>query len=712
MSRKNKVFRDNVHGYISIPEDYVHAFIDTELFQRLRTIEQTGMRILYPSARHDRFSHSLGVYHLGSKAFQCFKENVKSSYGDTHYSVKNDGETTEKFWDYCQTLFEIACLLHDCGHAPFSHTLEYFYDIESKDTESLKDKLINYLGSKEFAADFRGQGAPHERMSALLVCTEYQDAVDEILTKYNLNGIGEKGAVEFISRMIIGCQYGNATKENQIKNCFISLLNSNSIDVDSLDYIVRDAKMSGIDNMSIDIDRLLSSLTLVEITTLNKVELHNREIAATVLEGELTDSSGKATFSGKLDGFLEARDSCQATFQGTVGLDGNLKILNEVKITDGKQYSKIVNCGGASLDKIATMKEPARVKLQGVLGDNLKVEGSSISLQPFTSAQVRLSANSIHFSSSYIDGGLTGSFTGKLLGNHGNIPKAEVECTLGFHKSSLSVIQNVIIARNYEYQWIYSHHKVVYYANYLLIELLRKSVKFFLCQNSPDTGVIHATDCIAQTISWKTMVSKNEHEPQCGSCEVFGMKFWRPTDADLLSLFKRCQVETELMNNTSSLAKTSAMRDASELIHQYITRNYRKSLWKSYAEMCDFFSGFTQEEISNILDLLIDNSDYRLNDKYGYLSEEWQKAFYSFGLDDVVWVNGDSKLKELSPDETFIHFKTRDMTYGSVSSPNVVKPMLKYDLFYIYYQPVDAKPVNGEGLVGFFREQLDKARQD
>lgn len=72
-AEKNKIFRDNVHGYIYVPMDICTKIIDTKIFQRLRNIEQTGMRILFPSARHDRFSHSLGTYHLSIKAFEAFR---------------------------------------------------------------------------------------------------------------------------------------------------------------------------------------------------------------------------------------------------------------------------------------------------------------------------------------------------------------------------------------------------------------------------------------------------------------------------------------------------------------------------------------------------------------------------------------------------------------------------------------------------------------
>lgn len=132
--RDIKIFRDSVHGYIDIPVDYVTLFIDSEVFQRLRGIEQTGMRTLYPSARHDRFIHSLGTYFLGHKAFSHFRKNVKTTYNDkggiNHYNVFGTIEKSEKFWDKYGVLFEIACLMHDCGHAPFSHTLEFHYDKE------------------------------------------------------------------------------------------------------------------------------------------------------------------------------------------------------------------------------------------------------------------------------------------------------------------------------------------------------------------------------------------------------------------------------------------------------------------------------------------------------------------------------------------------------------------------------------------------------
>jgi len=72
---KTKSIKDTIHGYIRIEEPF-WRIINTAEFQRLKWIEQTSYRVLYPSARHDRFIHSIGVYHLGQKAIEGFLKIV------------------------------------------------------------------------------------------------------------------------------------------------------------------------------------------------------------------------------------------------------------------------------------------------------------------------------------------------------------------------------------------------------------------------------------------------------------------------------------------------------------------------------------------------------------------------------------------------------------------------------------------------------------
>ncbi len=143
---KEKKIRDNVHGYISVPEIYINKFVDTEVFQRLRGIEQTSMRCLYPCAHHDRFAHSLGTFHIGRRLIKALINNLVEQKSSC-YSVFKKSE-----WDSIVITFELACLLHDCAHAPFSHTLEDYMDYPY-DPSFGKDGLLADLLSKEIGTE-------------------------------------------------------------------------------------------------------------------------------------------------------------------------------------------------------------------------------------------------------------------------------------------------------------------------------------------------------------------------------------------------------------------------------------------------------------------------------------------------------------------------------------------------------------------------------
>ena len=220
-----------------MPEEYCNHFIDTIHFQRLRRIEQTSTRPLYPSAHHDRFIHSLGTFHLGNKIFESIKHNSIDELG------------LDFNWDKTQKTFEIACLLHDCGHAPFSHTFEIYYD---RPANFLYDKLILVADNESFASDVSAQGdaAPHEKISAILVLTVFKDSIE----KLDLDPI-------LVARMIIGCVYLSQESSNQqlFENCFIRLLKGEIIDVDRLDYAMRDKWASGFSASNINIARLIGA---------------------------------------------------------------------------------------------------------------------------------------------------------------------------------------------------------------------------------------------------------------------------------------------------------------------------------------------------------------------------------------------------------------------------------------------------------------------
>ena len=89
---KDVRIHDTVHGYIVLPWKYVAYILDTFEFQRLRRIEQTAIRSVYPTARHDRFVHSLGVFHIGNMILQHFlsERNIPESVNQVYIHLKND----------------------------------------------------------------------------------------------------------------------------------------------------------------------------------------------------------------------------------------------------------------------------------------------------------------------------------------------------------------------------------------------------------------------------------------------------------------------------------------------------------------------------------------------------------------------------------------------------------------------------------------------
>lgn len=265
---KIKSIKDTIHGYIRIEEPF-WKIIDTAEFQRLKWVEQTSYRVLYPSARHDRFIHSIGVYHLGQKAITGFIKNCNH----------DDSKVIKEF----RNSFLLGCILHDLGHAPFSHTCEDLYNYQEKITnpscslnailfESYKNSS-NDVVFERFKKDYTyilnstdgicKAPSEHEVMSAVLTIKNFD----------KFKSFFEEGAsldLDLVIRSILGCVYAVAAGDEQdqkqisgIKNCLIRLLNSSTVDVDKLDYIARDTQMSGYDNIVLDNERLLDSTCIV-----------------------------------------------------------------------------------------------------------------------------------------------------------------------------------------------------------------------------------------------------------------------------------------------------------------------------------------------------------------------------------------------------------------------------------------------------------------
>lgn len=240
MEKLNKVKRilDSVHGQIKVPKDWCEKIIDTPHFQRLRRIEQNSCRTVFPSARHDRFIHSLGVYHIGTLIAKHLEEECK---------------LPELEYSFLKT-YRLACLLHDVGHTPFSHTFEIYFN-----EKNIREALANVLADNDFNSDLKVRDkklTEHELLSAYVSISLYKD----ILSDKDINW-------PLLVRMIIGLPYHgeNDQRDNsRLENIMIDLIHG-TIDADGLDYVCRDVWAGGYHNFSIDLQRLVDSIRITKI---------------------------------------------------------------------------------------------------------------------------------------------------------------------------------------------------------------------------------------------------------------------------------------------------------------------------------------------------------------------------------------------------------------------------------------------------------------
>lgn len=108
MLLEDKVFRDPIYGYVYVQHELIWNLINTKEFQRLRRIKQLGgVSMVFHTAEHSRFSHSLGVYEV---------------------SRKITGKLSDYFTFEEKLIVLCAALLHDVGHGPFSHAFETIFN--------------------------------------------------------------------------------------------------------------------------------------------------------------------------------------------------------------------------------------------------------------------------------------------------------------------------------------------------------------------------------------------------------------------------------------------------------------------------------------------------------------------------------------------------------------------------------------------------------
>ena len=211
MAMRDRVIRDEIHKDIFVPADHA-KIIDTREFQRLRSIQQLSTcEYVFPAANHNRFSHSLGAYHLAG--------SLTSSLNEVQPGLVSDDDNE---------LIQLAALLHDIGHPPFSHLLE----------------------TPEVFATYHS----HEHWGRILLESE-----DTEIGKALLEVLGLKRRNRLFALLD-----GQAEYDGVAIPPFMKEIVSSQLDVDRMDYMVRDQANTGAQIGGFDIARVIRALRVSE----------------------------------------------------------------------------------------------------------------------------------------------------------------------------------------------------------------------------------------------------------------------------------------------------------------------------------------------------------------------------------------------------------------------------------------------------------------
>ena len=235
---RGRVVLDPIYGYIKIPPR-LDEVVAHPLVQRLRRVSQTSLlSSVYPSATGSRFDHALGAMHLAGVAWDAVWRNSQPAcrrfITAAAKSLSHKAGGDEEYSQLIRDAVSCVALLHDVGHPPFSHALEAIYD-----SASAKPNDVTHGG-------------------------QYHEVAGEHLSGQILDTIGDPPLQE-LTMLIYVARRDQTSAQPSGWAAALHEIVAGELDVDRLDYLLRDANRAGTEYGAIDHVRLLDALELHEI---------------------------------------------------------------------------------------------------------------------------------------------------------------------------------------------------------------------------------------------------------------------------------------------------------------------------------------------------------------------------------------------------------------------------------------------------------------
>ncbi|WP_342771877.1 MULTISPECIES: HD domain-containing protein [unclassified Methanoculleus] len=219
VSKNNHEIRDPIYAFIHMDSDE-REILNSIPVQRLRHIHQLALtNLVYPGATHRRFEHSLGVMELATRIYNTLLEN-----DDTNIlGIRGEYEKT-----YYRRVLRMAALVHDIGHAPFSHASE----------------------------DLFPPGINHEMMTLRLIESEEMERLWERL----------KIQAEDVAKLAVGPEYDKKEIFSNTETILSEIIKGDTFGADRMDYLLRDSHHTGVAYGRFDHYRLIETLRVLPKT--------------------------------------------------------------------------------------------------------------------------------------------------------------------------------------------------------------------------------------------------------------------------------------------------------------------------------------------------------------------------------------------------------------------------------------------------------------